>query len=290
VRPLGNDEDEEHHDTSNIEEARARLDWLFVFSAARATHLLFGIENDAILMLEQQKQQENILSKMKHVSGDFYRWLQKFEDQIEVCETVGVELTEEIKVMYFMSNLNESIFKDTQGLWRSTFTRGTFPRTFAGLKERIITEFGQKNMDNPYLIAKVSNAGEKPVGKGEVSFPVKEESKHSGGSGCWLCSGSHRYRECDHYDSSLSFDENKRRVAEMLKNTKSNSGGGKSGPRPGAVSASGSGGAGATRASGDGNKAKKSKSDTKHPSASGGVKFETSSKCTCTETAENIFF
>ena len=32
VRPLGNDEDEENHQTVNIEEARARLDWLFVFN------------------------------------------------------------------------------------------------------------------------------------------------------------------------------------------------------------------------------------------------------------------
>ena len=94
VHQLEEDEVQANNEAVNIEEARVRLDWLFIFQAARNTHLLYGVQGNALLMLEQREQQKAILSKLKHVSGDFYRWLQRFEDQCEICMTVGVDLTD----------------------------------------------------------------------------------------------------------------------------------------------------------------------------------------------------
>ena len=63
-----------------------------------------GAEDNLVLRFEKKKKQvEDYLSKLKHVSGDF-------EDQVKVCETIGVVLTEEAKVFYFMKNLNDIIF------------------------------------------------------------------------------------------------------------------------------------------------------------------------------------
>ena len=58
-----------------LDMARERGDWLFIFEAARATHLDAGDEEDLVLFFEKRKQQEDCLSKLKHVSGDFNRWI-----------------------------------------------------------------------------------------------------------------------------------------------------------------------------------------------------------------------
>ena len=54
-----------------LEEARQRGDWLFIFETARATHLDAGAEDDLVLRFEKRKQEEDYLSRLKHVSGDF---------------------------------------------------------------------------------------------------------------------------------------------------------------------------------------------------------------------------
>ena len=65
-------------------------------------------------MNEKQEQEKEYLSKMKHTAGDFNRWITRFEDQMETCETIGVELSEEAEVLYFKSNLNDGIFGDAK--------------------------------------------------------------------------------------------------------------------------------------------------------------------------------
>ena len=60
---------------------------------------------------------------MKHTHGDFNKWITLFEDQITTCETVGVELSEESKVLYFMNNLNDSIFGEIKANYMNLSTR-----------------------------------------------------------------------------------------------------------------------------------------------------------------------
>ena len=54
----------------------------------------------------------------------------KFEDQMEICETIGVELSKETKVLYFMKNLNGSIFGDAKANFTDLTTRALFPQTY----------------------------------------------------------------------------------------------------------------------------------------------------------------
>ena len=68
------DEVENEEETQNLEEAMERGDWLFIFEAARETHMFQGITTDRVLMYEKQEQEKEYLSKMKHTAGDFNRW------------------------------------------------------------------------------------------------------------------------------------------------------------------------------------------------------------------------
>ena len=90
--------------------ARQKGNWLFIFEAARATHLDAGDQEDLVLRFQKRKQEEDYLSKLKHVSGDFNRRITRFEDQVKGCEPIWVVLTEVAKKFYFMNNLNNSIF------------------------------------------------------------------------------------------------------------------------------------------------------------------------------------
>ena len=90
---------EDEDETQTLEEARERGDWLFIFEAARETHLMPGIADDPVLIYERQEQEKEVLSKLKHTYGDFNKWITLFEDQITTCETVGVELSEEAKML-----------------------------------------------------------------------------------------------------------------------------------------------------------------------------------------------
>ena len=60
-----------------------------------------GDEEDLVLRFEKRKQEEDYLSKLKHVSGDCNRWITRFEDQVKVCETIGVVLTEEDHILFY---------------------------------------------------------------------------------------------------------------------------------------------------------------------------------------------
>ena len=67
VNPDNVENDEE---SQNLEEARERGDWLFIFEAARETHMFQGATTDRVLLYEKQEQEKDYLSKMKHVLRD----------------------------------------------------------------------------------------------------------------------------------------------------------------------------------------------------------------------------
>ena len=160
-----------------LEEARQRGDWLFIFEAARETHLDMGAEDDLVLRFEKRKQEEDYLSKLKHVSGDFNRWITRFEDQVKVCETIGVVLTEETKVFYFMNNLNDTIFGTVKANFMELSIRVQFPDTYDEIKQRVISEYGQITSRKPQTVLKVIK-GEDAKRYGEASFKAEEEGCH----------------------------------------------------------------------------------------------------------------
>ena len=122
--PIEHMEDEE--ETQTLE----RGDWLFIFEAARETHLMPGIADDPVLINERQVLEKETLSRLKRTHGDFNKWITLFEDQIFTCETVGVELSEDAKVLYFMNNLNDTIFGDIKTDYMNLSTRALFPRNY----------------------------------------------------------------------------------------------------------------------------------------------------------------
>ena len=84
---------------------------------------------------------------MKNVSGYFNRWITRFEDQIETCETIGIELFEEAKILYFMNNLNDSIFGDVKANFVDLSTRALFPQTYEDIKQRMIAKRSSKSSE-----------------------------------------------------------------------------------------------------------------------------------------------
>jgi hypothetical protein len=98
---------------NTIDEAYEKYDWLFVFEAAMVTHLHANCTVDDTTILEHQEKAITELKNMKHKQGSIQVWLQKFDDAIEECETIGAMVTDEMKHIYLMENVNEKIFEQT---------------------------------------------------------------------------------------------------------------------------------------------------------------------------------
>ena len=140
---------------------------------------------------------------MKHVSGDFNRWITRFEDQIETCETIGVELSEEAKILYFMNNLNDSIFGDVKANFMDLSTRALFPQTYEEIKQRMIAEYSQISTRKPQTVFKVLR-GDDTRRYGEASFKAEED-------GCHICGiPGHFYRTCKFFNKKYSLEQNQR--------------------------------------------------------------------------------
>jgi hypothetical protein len=74
-------------------------------------HLHADCTVDATAVLERQEMALNKLKNLKHESGSLQSWLQKFDDGVKECETMGAAITDETKGIYLMTNLNEKIFE-----------------------------------------------------------------------------------------------------------------------------------------------------------------------------------
>jgi hypothetical protein len=125
------------HMADMIDEAYQIYDWIFIFEAAMVTHLHADCTVDATAILERQEKAILKLKMMKHEAGSLQMWLQRFDDAIEECETLGATLTDDMQGSYLMQNLNENIFEQTLLLWRGDLTRTNFPQTYDALKAYI---------------------------------------------------------------------------------------------------------------------------------------------------------
>ena len=166
-------------------EARENGDWLFIFKAARETHLNQGTMEDLVLVYQRQEQEKEFLAKMKHVSGDFNRWITRFQDQMETCKTVGVPLSDEAKIHYSADNLNATIFGEIKATFMILSTRALFPRTYEGFKQRIFAEYSQISTRKPQAVFKVIRS-EECKRYDEVNFKAEEKSDKMD-RGCHIC-------------------------------------------------------------------------------------------------------
>ena len=143
------------------------------------------------------------LAKMKHTHGDFNTWITRFEDQITICEQYGVELSEEAKILYFMNNLNDTIFGDIKSDYMNLSTRALFPRNYEDLKQRMIAEYSQISTRKPQTVFKVIR-GEDNKRHGEASFKAEEKGCHIRGL------TGHFWKSCKFYNDKFTLEQNQR--------------------------------------------------------------------------------
>ena len=93
-----------------FKEAYEKYDWLFIFEAAMVTHLHADCTVDETIILEHQKKAITKIKNLKHEQGSIQVWLQKFDDVIEEWKTTWATVTDEIKMIYLMKNVNKNCF------------------------------------------------------------------------------------------------------------------------------------------------------------------------------------
>ena len=65
---------------------------------------------DGTAILERQELAEEKLKTLNHEGGSLQTWMQKFDDTVEECETLGATIKDETKRIYLMRNLNDFFF------------------------------------------------------------------------------------------------------------------------------------------------------------------------------------
>jgi uncharacterized protein YifE (UPF0438 family) len=193
---------------NTIEEAYEKYDWLFIFEAAMVLHLHADFTVDKANILECQEKAINKLKSLKHEQGLIQVWLKKFDDAIEECETLGATVTDEMKRIYLMKNINEKLFEQTLVLWQGVITRMSFPDRYHTLKAYIMNEYSSQmtQTERAKIIHNVISANKK---KPEPSLNTTEQGKADKAK-CHVCGRlGHKYKKCWYYDPKLTLEENK---------------------------------------------------------------------------------
>ena len=106
-----------------------------------------------------------------------------------------MELSDEAKILYFMNNLNDSIFGAVKANFMDLSTRALYEE----IKQRMIAEYSQISTRKPQTVFKVIR-GEDSKRHGEASFKAEEE-------GCHICgTPGHFYRSCKYFNKKYSLD------------------------------------------------------------------------------------
>ena len=199
-----------------IEEAYQKYDWLFIFEAAMVTHLHADCTVDETTILERQEKAIAKLKNMKHEQGSIQVWLQRFDDAIEECETMGAVVSDEFKRIYLMRNINEKIFEQTLILWRGVLTRKTFPDRYDTLKAYIMNEYSSQmtQTERARVIYNVISAQRRT----EPALIANEAEKQGDKGKCHVCGRpGHKMKKCWYYDSSMTLEENKKKAERKMK-------------------------------------------------------------------------
>ena len=111
-----------------------------------------------------------------------------------------------------MENLNPKIFEQTIILWKSTLTRGLFPKTYQELKTHIINEYLAQMTDpeRAKVIANVIKHATKNPGT-ELSMQTQENNNKEQKGKCFICGNKNRkMKKCWYYNADKSVEENKK--------------------------------------------------------------------------------
>jgi Pyruvate/2-oxoacid:ferredoxin oxidoreductase delta subunit len=153
---------------------------------------------------------------LKHEHGSIQVWLQKFDDVIEECETMGATISDEMKRIYLMKNINEKIFEQTLILWRGVITRKVFPDKYDNLKAYLMNEYSSQmtQEERAKVIYNVINSNKR---KSEPTLNLNETGK-SEKAKCFVCGKScHKMKKCWYYNPSMTIEENKKETEKKIK-------------------------------------------------------------------------
>jgi hypothetical protein len=89
---------------------------------------------------------------------------------------MGETVTDEMKLIFLMKNVNEKIFEHTLLLWRGVLTRKSFPDKHDTLKAYIMNEYSSQ-MTQPEWEKIIYNVISSHKKKQELSLNVKESGK-----------------------------------------------------------------------------------------------------------------
>jgi len=150
------DEDDEVEIRYSLADALAEGNWYFLFVAAKETHIRRATGVDEFEALHRRETERQILKDLVHRKGLYTQWLTRFEDQLETCEIVGIELSEYEKCTYSMGTVNPLIFESTLVMWKNPLSRkSTFSDNYEGLKVTINGLYVTARNNNPGLVNRV---------------------------------------------------------------------------------------------------------------------------------------
>ena len=185
--------------------AVAQQNWLWMYEAAEATHLMRGAEKDAVVLLERQQAECAELRAFHQGHQEFTFWLRRFEDKMRTVEAVGYELSDLEKRVALVNSLNSEVFDDLKRTWGNLSLRAQLPANYDALKDLIITTYSTVDQA---VIAR-ARRGEKT----ESSFASRERRDGGGNrTGCYICGASekdfHRWATCPHYNPKFTVEQN----------------------------------------------------------------------------------
>jgi hypothetical protein len=199
-----------------IEEAYQKNDWLFIFEAAMVMHMHAGCTVDETTILEWQEKSITKLKNMKHEQGSIQVWLQQFNDGIKECETMGATISNELKCIYLMQNINKKIFEQTLILWRGVLARKTFLDKNDTLKAYIMNEYSSQmtQTEHAKIIYNVISAKRKL----EQALNVNKAEKQNDKGKCHVCRCTrHKMKKCWYYDSIMTLEDKKKVAKKKIK-------------------------------------------------------------------------
>jgi hypothetical protein len=188
--------------------------WLEPYKSM-VTHLHAHCMVDDTTILERQEKAIAKLKNIKHKHGSIQVWLQRFDDAIEECETMGAAVTDEIKCIYLMKNVNKKIFEQTLILWHGVLTRKSFPDKYDTLKAYVMNEYSSQmtHTERAKVIYNMMSAKR----KSEPALNATKDGKSNKGK-CHVCGrAGHRMKKCWHYDSSMTREGNKKAAEKKIK-------------------------------------------------------------------------
>ena len=160
---------------TTYEEAKSKGDFLWIFEAARAiVYKIQNVDDEQDLDIDMRETVVDAVKTCKHMHDSYDRWVQRFEDALNRCESLGYPLLEVDKCHWFLKNLNDDIFGDFKRQATSKFTKDKVPRNdYLQLKKFVVEEYTAIWNNNPELVLKIMR------NKGKVATSDRESNELS---------------------------------------------------------------------------------------------------------------